>query len=201
VPLVTKQEVKDWVVGDGVGSVTGVSDPVLDACIAAAGELIIAETSRIWEKASFTERFNGDSALGKLGELLVLKRFPVTFPADAITVTESGTALTVAQGYSTSAGVIVEDAAVENRCSLIRVSGGARMSWLAGVQNIVVTYSAGFATLPEGCKQAAKELSWLCYTQGRKSGVESVSQAGSSRSLISQLSWPAQQWLKDARRW
>jgi hypothetical protein len=198
--LVTTQEVKDWVVGDSVGSITGVNDTVLTACIAAAGEAIIEETSRIWEKAAFTERLNGDGVAGKLGEILMLRRFPVTFPADAITVTESGTALTVAQGYSTSAQVIVEDAGIESRCSLIRASGGARLGWLAGVQNIVVTYQAGFASIPERIKFVAKELSWLFYQEGRKVGIDNVAQAGNSRALVHKLSEMSQAILREARR-
>ena len=107
--LVTKAEVQTWVAGDGQ-SVPTVDATVLDECIAAAGEEIIEETSRIWEKSTVTEIFDGDAAKGKCGEILTLRRFPVNYnpPTDVLTVTENGVSLVVAAGFSLSAGVIAE---------------------------------------------------------------------------------------------
>lgn len=196
-PLVTIAEVKTWVAGDGVSDITGVNDTVLTECVLAAGEEIIEETSRIWEKAAFTEVFDGDAAKGKSGEILTLRRFPVTYPGDAITVTENGVSLVVAAGYSLSAGVIVKGHALEDRCRLVRTTG----AWAPGIQNITVGYSAGFATIPSRIKFVAKELAWLYYQEGRKVGLGSVAQAGSSRGLVHQLSQISRDILAQARRY
>jgi hypothetical protein len=201
VALCTRAEVQALIAGDGVNTPT-VDTALLDACIATAGELIVEETSRIWETpAAIAEVLDGDSARGKYGEILVLRRFPVTYPTDPITVTENGVSLVVAAGYSTSAGVLVKGAGLEDRCRLIRGNSNGYIGWACGTQNIAVGYKAGFTPVPARANMCARELAWLLYQQGRKIGVDQVSQAGSSRHLISQLSDMSQKFLADARRW
>lgn len=197
--LVTIAEVKTFVAGDGVTDITGVNDTVLTECVLAAGEEIVESTSRIWEKASQTEVLDGDAAKGKCGEILTLRRFPVVYapPTDALTVTENGVSLVVAAGYSLSAGVIVKGHGLEDRCRLVRATG----AWAPGIQNITVVYPAGFATVPARIKYVAKELSWLYYQEGRKVGLGSVSEAGSSRGLVHQLSELSRDILAQARRY
>jgi hypothetical protein len=185
-----------WVAGDGI-TVVSVDAAVMTDCIAAAGEEIIEATSRIWEKATQTQVFDGESAAGKCGELLILRRFPVTYPADAVTVSENGVSLVVAAGYSTSAGVIVKGAGLEDRCRLVRTTG----AWAPGVQNITVGYTAGFTAIPTRIKYVAKELSWLYYQEGRKVGIDNVAQGGSSRGLAHKLSDLSRDILAQARRW
>jgi len=202
-PLVTAAEVKGWVAGDGVTTITGVNDTVLDACIAAAGEEIIQESSRIWEKATISEFLDGDAAAGSCGEILLLRRFPVSYPADAVTVTENGIALVVAQGYSPTADMLVKNAGLEERCRLLRQNTSLYgIGWAPGVQNITVGYSAGFTagSIPERIKYVAKELSWLYYQEGRKVGVDNVAQAGSSRGLAHKLSDLSRDILAQSRR-
>lgn len=207
--LVTIQEVKDWVVGDGVTSVTGVNDAVLTACVAAAGEVIIDESTRIWEKAAgLVDTFDGDDAFGPSGELLVLRRFPVIYnvSTDPLTVSENGKTLAATAGYTTTADVVIKGVGIENKAVLIRrnVSAGplpSLLGWAPGKQNVTVTYNAGFAAVPERIKFVAKELSWLMYQEGRKVGVDNVAQAGSSRALVHKLSALSQQILLDARRY
>lgn len=200
--LCTSAEVLSLVAGDGITTPT-VDAALMTAVIATAGELIVEETSRVWELTTIAEVLDGDAANGKHGELLLLRRFPVTYPTDALTVTENGVSLTVAAGYSTSAGVIVKGAQLEDRCRLIRKNAspyGCAAAWAPGVQNISIGYKAGFATVPARINYVARELAWLCYQQGRKIGIEQVAQAGSSRSLITKLSEMSQSILRDARR-
>ena len=196
--LVTAQEVKDWVAGDGTTNITGVNDTVLTSCIAAAGEEIIQESTRIWEKAAQTEVFDGNAAVGRNDELLLLRRFPVTYPSDAITVTENGVALVVGAGYALNAGVLVKNAGLERHCQLIRITG---CGWAPGVQNVTVTYSAGYTAVPDRIKFVAKELAWLYYQEGRKVGLDDVAQAGSSRGLAHKLSALSRDILARARRY
>jgi hypothetical protein len=195
VALCTRAEVQALVAGDGITTPV-VDTALLDACIATAGELIVEETSRIWEVATIAEVLDGDAAVGNNGEILILRRFPVTYPTDALTVSENGVSLVVAAGYSTSAGVIVSGAQLEDRCRLVRRG----QAWAAGIQNISVGYKAGFAAVPARANFCARELAWLCYQQGRKIGMDQVAQAGSSRHLITQLSEMSQKFLRDARR-
>lgn len=187
--LVTSAEVTAWVAGDGV-SVPAVDAGTMTACIAAAGEYINDYSSRVWESTAFTRYLNGDDAYGKNRDRLRLDRshFPVTYPTDAVTVSENGSALTVGQGYSVSVGVIIENAGLEVPAVLVRQSALYGSGWIPGRQNILVTYKAGFATVPETIKCAARELTWLLYQEGRKVGIDNVTQGGSGRSLIHQLS-------------
>jgi hypothetical protein len=203
VALVTTQEVKDWVAGDGTTTITGVNDTVLTACIAAAGETIIEESARIWEKGAVSEVLDGSAADGSCGEILLLRRFPVTYPADPITVTENGVALVVAQGYAPTAGVIVKGAGLEDCCRLIRhnASPYGLGGWAPGIQNISVSYQAGFTVVPDRIKYVAKEFSWLLYQEGRKVGVDHVAQAGNARTLVHKLSDLSRGILARARRW
>jgi len=198
VALCTVADVQALVAGDGI-STPVVDSALLTSCIAVAGELIVEETARIWEKAtSLTEYFDGDSADGKCLDILKPRRFPLYYapPGDPITVTENGIALVVAQGYTTSADVIVKGVGLEFKGSLIR----RNQSWAAGRQNIVAIYNAGFTAVPGRINFVARELSWLCYQQGRKIGVDQVSESGSSRHLITQLSKASQRILELARR-
>lgn len=194
--LCTSAEVLSLVAGDGLSTPT-VDATLMIAVIATAGELIVEDTSRVWEVTTISEVFDGDRAAGESGEVLMLRRFPVTYPTDTLTVTENGVSLTVAAGYTTSAGVIVKGAQLEDRCRLVRRG----QSWAAGVQNITVGYKAGFTAVPSRINYVARELAWLCYQQGRKIGIDQVSQAGSSRHLITQLSEMSQRILAEARRW
>lgn len=191
--LVTTQEVKDWVAGDGVTTISGVNDTVLTACIVAAGEVINDYTSRVWERTTFTRYLNGDDAYGADGERLRLDRshFPLTYPTDTVTVSENGVSLSVGQGYTTSVAVLIENAGLEMPAVLVRQGSSIWQGWggwSPGRQNIQASYFAGFVTIPESIKYPAKELSWLLYQEGRKVGIDNVAQAGSSRALVHRLS-------------
>lgn len=204
--LVSTAEVQAWVAGDGA-SLPTIDATLLTECIAAAGELIVDETSRVWEVTTISDVLDGDSASGKHGQILFLRRFPVTYPTDPITITENGVALTVGAGYSTSANVIVKNAGAERTCQLIRqgsnlpwYGSSSYALWSPGCQNITVSYKAGYTTIPTRIKSVAKELAWLIYQRGRYTGVELVSAEGTSRKLISSLSDFSQAILADARR-
>jgi hypothetical protein len=204
VALVTNAEVIAWVEGGGAAPISGYDASTLTASIAAAGEIIVGQTSRIWEKTGVVEYFDGDAALGKYGEQIKLRRFPVIYPVsnpDVFTVSENGVSVALLAGYTTLSGALVKDANLDRPCSLLRVGTGpsGRLSWARGVQNIQVSYTAGYATLPESIKAVAKELAWLIYQQGRKTGLDSLSESGASRKLISALSWGAQLTINQAQ--
>jgi len=198
--LVTTAEVQAFVAGDGINTPT-VDATLLTACIAAAGEVINDYTSRVWERAQFTRYLNGDDAYGKNGERLRLDRshFPLTYPTDPITITENGVSLSVGQGYSVNAAVLVENAGLEMPGILVRQNAFYGLGWSPGRQNIQATYWAGYTTPQESIKYPAKELSWLLYQEGRKVGIDNVAQAGSSRALVHKLSALSQEILNGKR--
>src|SRR5262245_39429802 len=102
--LVDADYVKAW-------APSGAGDPdvtVLDRCIEAASDWLESVTNRRWLKATFTEYHDGLAALGRNQDELWLSAWPLTYPADAVTVTENGAALVVAEGYAPSANVLVE---------------------------------------------------------------------------------------------
>jgi len=196
--LVTAANLLKWVQGDGETPVSGYDASVVDTCIAAAGDAIVDYTSRVWEKTPITEYFDGDRAAGVRSQILILKRFPVFYapPGDNITVTENGLALVVGQGYTTTADVIVKNVGLESHARLIRTCG----SWACGVQNILVTYPAGFASVPVRISQVAEELAWLMFLEGRKVGLAAATNLNNSRTLISSLSDFSKAILADAKR-
>src|SRR5207249_485099 len=80
----------------------------IDRCIEAASVMIEREVQQLFLTASVTESHDGSAAVGKRRSGLYTKYFPIVYPGSPVmTVTENGTALTLAQGYSTSADVLV----------------------------------------------------------------------------------------------
>jgi hypothetical protein len=123
---------------------------------------------------------------------------------DEITVTEDGTALVVAVGYSTTADVILRNANdPRQRLALVRrgtspqnllADSPATPGWAGGVQNIAVTLKAGPATgtAPADLVQAAYELAYLFYDDPTRVGKSSSSRAGASITVERDLSKIAQ---------
>lgn len=80
---------------------------------------------------------------------------------------------------------VVEDAAA----GLVRLDG---VSFQGGFNNVNVTYSGGFATIPAGLEQAAIELIWLARDKGQYQilGQSAKSIGDGSISLLNN-NWPA----------
>jgi hypothetical protein len=188
--LITRAEVLAW----APGPLTDVDTAVVDRCITAAGDAIVRETERIWEKTAnaVTTYFDGDRAMGRYGEILFLPRAhrPVVHSGpDLVTVSENGTSLVVGTSTPSSAHVIVDGAGEDRRCRLIRVGGapagaswnpGVAQGWAPGVRNIAVSYKAGFedGQIPQDIREVCAEWAWLMFTESRRLGVGSVGGGG-----------------------
>lgn len=187
-PLVDIQYVSDWIT-QADGKVLGAGQQtLLDAAIVWASELVIELTGRLWIKAVVTERHDGDNGLGRYGHIHYLNQWPVDTAA-AITVTESGTARTVATTYTTTADVMVYGSTGK----IVRIAGSAANTsgWTPGQKNIVVAFTGGDAVdidgVPYLIRQATAELAVLAYREGGRVGMGSMSRK-SSGSYVRKLS-------------
>lgn len=115
------------------------SDAVLTALIAGASAMMETYCNRVFAQASYTETRNGNG-----GYRLFLATAPVTAVAS---VTIDGTAVPAAAG-SMAPGYLFDDLMIylRQRC------------FTCGVQNVVVSYTAGYATIPADLTQACVEL-------------------------------------------
>lgn len=196
-PLVSLADFKAW----GRGVVDLVADETASLALLAASEFIEARTGRAFAEAAYTATLDGDAASGRFGEILLLPRgrqpiFNET--GKLVAVTENGTALTVASGYSTTADVIVKGVGLDVRPSLIRrvaarplLVGTAFETmlgyWAPGVQNIVVTYTAGAATIPSDVQIATCDLAALFIKSPSMIGKTSAAKGGHSVSVDKEL--------------
>ena len=184
-------------------------DAVIDRCISAASQAIEESTRRriIQPSADITEIRDGSGRAigGRMGEVLMLQYAPVV---SVTTVTENGTVLTVAEGYSTTADAILDRSSgrlIRQQGTAVQVVsplGIAPTGWCAGVQNITIAYLPGYGTLaPTDIEEVCCELAWLYYRESRRQGKVAVSRTGGSTSLVHQLSKHAQDILNAYRTW
>jgi len=163
-------------------------------CINAATDSLAEVTGRTIERATKTVYLDGCDAGGPCGELLHLPRGdrPVIHGgSDLVTVSENGTAVTVATGYSTTAGVVLKNANLDRPCILVR----NYTAWQDGYQNIAVTYKCGWtidvpgdtAPAPNKVVQLVNAMAWKIFTEPAWIGKINVAQAGSSVTFIDDL--------------
>jgi hypothetical protein len=144
-----------------------VANAIMDRLVSAASAAMRSLTSRYLAAATYTaEVYSGDKTLDKR-RMIYLREYPVT----AVTsVSENGSALTLATGYSTTAQVLVssEDG------TLFRQNVD---QWLPGRNNIVVTYAAGYTfprsgtnDLPYDLEQGVIELALLMFNEAQRIG-------------------------------
>ena len=116
-----------------------------------------------------------------------------------MTVTEDGASITVALGYSTSAGAVIIGANELRRVTLYRQGG-----WSTSLpQNIAVTCKVGFVAdvtaavnpLPLDVKRLLCESAWLMFNAASRVGVGSVAKLGSSADVTNDLSRSSQDTL------
>jgi hypothetical protein len=156
-------------------------DAALTTALAEAVDWVQRRTGRVIEEASFVEYFNGD---GQRRLLLHPGHRPVLHESTKyVTVTDSGTALTVnnALGYNTTADVFIEHITQDRQCVVHYESG-----FSVGVQNITVTYSAGWGAnqagvVPDEIVALVNEVTWLIFQSGSWVGR---SQASGSRDSV-----------------
>lgn len=183
--FITTTELTDW----APGPFTGLNATVLQAVVDAATRAIQDYCGRAFLQATYTEILDGNQAVGRWHDRMMLdaRNTPVAYnpPTDNVTVTEDGISLTVASGYSPSAGVIISGAGQQGYpCVLIRQGGSG---WSPGQQNVTVTYKGGVAAADEGLKQVCRELAWRMFQQARASGLSSSVGGGKSSAFTSDI--------------
>ena len=176
----------------------------LERCCSAATSFLAALTDRTLERTTKVVYFDGDVALGGGRELwLHPGHRPVLHTgADLVTVESNGSALSVAVGYTTTAGAVLVGANEDRPCRLVRYAG----IWPTGIQNIKVTYKCGWQTdrsvvadtqpVPLGVEQLANEIAWLMFVSPSWLGLSNVSHAGAAVSISNDLS-PASKRMLD----
>ncbi len=103
--------------------------------------------------------------------------------SDLVTVTESGTALTVNAGYDGSSDVIILGANEPRRCELVR----PHSTWLRDYGNVTVVMKHGYATVPADIVQLATEVAVLFFNAGLQVGKASKSVRGGSLTFAKEL--------------
>ena len=204
--IVSVALLKQWASPDmGLGR-----DAELQLCLDAAVAWLESSTGYRLAQASRTLILDGARAEGEGGDVLFIPRYypgVIHLPANSVNVVvkENGTTLTVATGYSTTAGVLLRGANERAETRLIRYGG----PWVAEYQNIEVTFKSGYAVEDiSGSSPAAKqlppadlqhlirELAWLTYMSPNWIGKGSETKSGQSMTWEKSLT-PASKRLFD----
>lgn len=131
------------------------SDVVLTALIAGASMTMETYCNRVFEAATYTETRNGNG-----GYRLFLSTAPVTAVAS---VSVDGFAISPASG-PVAPGYLFDDLMIYLRGK----------SFACGVQNVIVTYTAGFATIPADLTQACVEL--VAFKYAKRNRIDKTSE-------------------------
>src|SRR5258706_7085113 len=159
----------------------------LPRLITAASELIRTLTSRNLYQRTYTSEFYDGEEATKLGTKLYLREYPLI---SLTSVKENGNALSFGEGYQASADVVF----IKRSATLVRnaYSGGIYPpggcnAWARGVQNIEVTYSAGYAVIPFDLEQACIELVCLLIAERPRIGEGGKNFGGWNMNYIRKL--------------
>jgi len=131
---------------------------LLTAIASAVRSEIERETGRTFESAAYTEAYDGNGRA-----VLYLRHDPIL---TVTSITLDGSALTVGAGTSPVYPPVqcVWDGDVK-RIGCIRLTDGSAFSY--GIQNVIVTYTAGWGTAPDSLVRAGVMWSSHIFTAGR----------------------------------
>ena len=153
-------------------------DAELALCVTRASVWVEEQSSWVIGTVTYTAKaFDGDEIRGPNLFLPTRHRYVATPSA----ITENGTALTIATGYDTSADVIATGLLDRNEQARLQRRG----SWSAGLQNIAVTYVAGYAagSIPADIEQLANEVAWIFFKAPMSIGRSTVTKAGHAATI------------------
>ena len=158
--------VKDWL---GLTSKASSDDAVLEILIAGVSAALESWLGRTFEATAYSETRNGT---GKT-EIMV-KQYPIISVAS---VTVNGNAI-AARTSPCGSGWVNDD-------DTIYLSGSC---FHRGIQNIVLSYSAGYATIPDDLAQATTEFVAFLYRERDRIGLSSKSQgAGETTAYLKDM--------------
>ena len=159
--LSTLTNVKQW-----LGVTTTTDDTLLQRLLTAASGYIQSWLNRTFASAGYTDTFDGN---GK--DRLMLRNYPVTAVAS---VTIDGTVIPA------STGVTVNGWLLDETGKMVIL----RNYWFnRGTQNIVISYTAGYATTPPEIEEACIELIGLRYRERDRIGQVSKAIGGETVSF------------------
>jgi hypothetical protein len=125
--------------------------------------LIASVSSEIqgWLDRAIVQATATDEKIDSIGDNVISTRF---YPIISISaLTENGTALVEDTDFE------IEEQDKE-RGQIARISGGYASSWASGTRIVKVTYSHGYASIPDAIIQAANELVAYDYRQSKPGG-------------------------------
>jgi hypothetical protein len=133
-------------------SVGAADDPLLSRLITAVSQYIETACNRTFAAASYTETRNGNR-----GRAMAFRQTPVTAVASLVidTVTIPARPNSLSFGYSFDENVLYLDG----------------FSFGSGKQSVVLSYTAGYASIPYDLEQAAIMLTSLVYRGRDRIGV------------------------------
>ena len=180
----------------------------LNNCVSFAQSWIAREAglrSLEKESAAVTTYFDRDDAFGDDLWLPMSHRPMWHTGSDLVTVLESGEAVTVAVGYSTTAGAVLRGVHSMDRPRLSRVGGWANGQTIQN--NIAVACKVGFdgnstATTnacPADVKRLVMEVAWLMFQGANRFGIANTSKGGSSADITNDLTPMSQAALERLR--
>jgi len=139
-------------VKEALGIVVATDDNLLTRLINSVTDYIENTCGRRFADTTYTdELYSGDADFE-----LILKQYPLT-ATQAVSVKVADVLLAAADYYT-----------IQPEGVLHKNSG-----WTRGIQNIKVTYSAGFAVIPSDLEQACIELVGLTYKRGKNAELRS----------------------------
>jgi hypothetical protein len=161
----TTSDVLAWI--NGTGQNTPAADPVVDRLVDAASEVIRSYCNRDIDSKAYPETRNGNG-----GTALMLSQYPVTAVAS---VTVDGVTIP-ARPTVTSSGWVL-DTLTDYGPGIVRLDG---YSFSKGVQNVVVNYTAGYASdsIPADIIQACVEIAADMKRRGPRVGEVSKNLQG-----------------------
>ncbi len=164
------------------------TDAVLTALIANASTLIESYCNRVFLTATYTETRNGGG-----GPKLLLLNAPIT-AVSSVTV----------EGYAVPAApdAISPGYLFDQQVLYIR-PGGNPCEFNRGIQNVTVSYTAGFATVPPDVNQACVEL--IASKYAKRNRIDKKSETlGTAQTIgfdLSDMPLSVKTALSSYRRW
>lgn len=170
----------------------------LQQCVSAASLYILRACAvDNFNAASYTQTFNGNNSFR-----LFLRNYPVTGVTSLVV---NGTSIAQSSAWN-AAGYIFDDTSLQLRPGTITFPNVQSGIFPWGIGNVVVSYTAGYESLPYDLVQAAVEIAANTYVKGQFPMKASLSSgvAGASGTTRFGLEVPltAQQTIRNyARTW
>jgi uncharacterized phiE125 gp8 family phage protein len=158
----------------------GAQDAVINYLIPKASAFLERQCSRIFASATYSETRNGNGA-----DSMGLRQIPVTAVAS---VSVDGVSIPAAPDAVSTGFVFDEDTLYIRRGNrgLSSPFGGVPLCFNRGIQNIALSYTAGYATIPDDLVQACVEL--VAWKMKKSSRIDSKSETLAQQTVAYDMS-------------